>query len=90
MESNVLVNVPWKGEHSHKEEDSLCMSYALYSNETTEASPVEIFLKKQFGNAHLKPAQQYWVLCRGSNHLEARPGVTQVRIHHVGRRPWAL
>lgn len=36
------INVPWQGEHSHKQEDSLCMSYALYTNETTD-NPLEIF-----------------------------------------------
>lgn len=31
---------------SHKGENSFCMSYVLYSNETTEASSVEILLMK--------------------------------------------
>lgn len=43
-EIKVLINAPWQVEHSHKWEDSLCMSYSLYSNETTD-NPVEIFQK---------------------------------------------
>lgn len=42
VENKVPINAPWQGEHSHKREDSLCMNYALYSNETTKNS-VEIF-----------------------------------------------
>lgn len=46
VESNTPINTPWKWECSHKEGDFPCTRYSLYSNETTGASPVEIYLKK--------------------------------------------
>lgn len=35
------------------------MSYISYSNDRKQASPVEIILKKSFGNSHFKAAQQH-------------------------------